>query len=276
MLFTKSHEKELRMVWEVQKNDKRSFLVGTAHYFPYSFRSSLSKYLKDANTVLFEGPLDKENMAKVVKAGYAQETVPHLFAELDSKTIAQIAKALTHPRQDRVLSFWPVLSSNPEDTLYSMVKGMKSWMAFFTIWASFLQNRGWKYSVDLEAYNLAREMGKNIVFLETIEEQIEVLENLSKESIVVFLKRVDRWNDYAQEYARSYLNGDLENLISMGLVHPTRSSLVIQRRDRIFYERMVTYLEKGAAVACVGAPHIKGISAMLRADGYENLNHTDW
>jgi len=276
MVLRKSKEKELRMVWRIQKDHKRSLLIGTAHYFPYSFRSSLSKYLRDANAVLFEGPLDEENMTKVVKAGYAQENLPHLFKDLDSNTITQIAKALTPSRQERLLSLWPLLRLYPQDSVYTMVKGMKSWLAFFTIWASFLEKRGWKYSVDLEAYNLAREMNKNIVFLETIEEQIEVLENLSHEKIIVFLKGVDRWDYYTEEYAKSYLNGDLEKLISMGLVHPSRSSLVIQRRDQIFYERMLTYLEDGGAVVCVGAPHIRGISAMLRANGYLILSHNDW
>jgi uncharacterized protein YbaP (TraB family) len=264
MVFGKFKEKELKMVWRIQKDHKPSLLIGTAHYFPYSFRSSLAKYLRDADSVLFEGPLDEENMIKVVKAGYTRENGPHLFAELDRKTICQISKALTSSRQERLLHLWPLLRSNPQEVVYTMVKGMKSWLAFFTIWASFLEKRGWKYSVDLEAYNLAREMNKNIVFLETIEEQIEVLENLSHERIIAFLKGVDRWDYYTEEYARSYLKGDLGKLISMGLVHPSRSSLVIQRRDRIFYERMLTYLEEGGAAVCVGAPHIRGISVMIR------------
>jgi hypothetical protein len=36
-------------------------------------------------------------------------------------------------------------------------------MAFFTLWTHHLEQQGWKSSVDLEAYRLAREMKKTIV-----------------------------------------------------------------------------------------------------------------
>lgn len=150
-----------------------------------------------------------------------------------------------------------------------MVKGMKPWMAFFAIWANFLEKKGWRYSVDFEAYCMAREMDKDVVFLETIEEQIDVLKSLSHENIVHFLNRVDHWDKYTQEYVKCYLDGNLENLKSMWSRFPTRHVSVIDRRDKILYERMLVYLVKGDAVAFVGAPHIRGISKMLRADGYQ-------
>ena len=90
------------MVWEVQKNNKKSFLIGTAHFFPYSFKTSLSRYIRNADTVLFEGPLDKDNMAKVVKAGVEREKAPHLFEKLDKRTMAKIDEALAPPGRDRI------------------------------------------------------------------------------------------------------------------------------------------------------------------------------
>ena len=82
--------------------------------------------------------------------------------------------------------------------VHEMVKGMKPWLAFFTIWSSYLKANGWKYSVDMEGYNVAEELDKPIVYLETIEEQIKVLENLSKQRIVYFLNQVDQWHELAQ------------------------------------------------------------------------------
>ena len=43
----------------------------------------------------------------------------------------------------------------------------------------------------------------------------------------------------------------------------------IDHRDKIFYERMVEYLEQGDAVAFVGAPHVPGVSKLLREAGYQ-------
>jgi hypothetical protein len=266
----KSREKELKMVRKVRKGARRSFLVGTAHFFPYSFRASLSRYVKIAHTVLFEGPLDEEHMAEVVNAGYEEDNTKNILDGLDRRSIDRITGELDSPGRDRFpFLFLHERPSAAKDRVYAMWKGMKPWMAFFAIWSKFLEKKGWRYSVDLEAYNIAVQMGKRIVFLETIEEQIEVLESLSHEKIVDFLKRVDRWDAYAQQYLECYLDGDLERLWSMRGVFPTRHRSVIDRRDWIFCERMLPYLEEGDAVVFVGAPHISGISEMLHADGYQ-------
>ena len=270
MFFKRSKEKKLSMVWEVEKNNRKSFLVGTAHFFPYSFRSSFSQYIKEARTVIFEGPLDEDSMAKVVKAGYQKENTVHLFDELDKQVIADINNALAPScRRADSLKLLGLLTPAAENLVYDMTMGMKPWLAFFTIWSHFLKKNGWRYSVDLEAYSVAKEMGKKIVFLETIEEQIKVLENLSHEKMIAFLKKVRQWNAFAQEYVKTYLDGDLEELKSMGLKFPSRHYTVIDRRDQIFYERMLVYLEKGSAIVCVGAPHIRGIAELLRSVGFQ-------
>jgi len=69
MFFRRTNEKELKMIWEVEKDHRRSYLVGTAHFFPYSFKTSLHRCLENADTVMFEGPLDPDNMARVVNRG---------------------------------------------------------------------------------------------------------------------------------------------------------------------------------------------------------------
>jgi uncharacterized protein YbaP (TraB family) len=275
MFFRKSKEKEMKMIWEVKKDNKKSHLIGTAHFFPYSFRTSLSRYLKDARAVLFEGPLDKHNMAKVVNAGTDNENGTHLFGELDKQTIDRISEALVPVCRGRSsFLFFNPRTLREENPVYEMIKGMKPWLAFFTIWSNYLERNGWRHSVDYEAYTLAQEMEKDVVFLETIEEQIKVLESLSLENIRHFLERVDQWNGYARGYVRSYLDGDLENLKSMWSRFPTRHSAVIGDRDEVLYKRMLAYLEKGDAVAFVGAPHLRGIGQLLRADGYEAYKKT--
>ena len=269
MFFRRSKEKEMKMIWEINKANKKSYLVGTAHFFPYSFRISLSRYIKDARAVLFEGPLDKDNMTKVVTAG-TEENTPHLFEKLDKQTVDRISEAIVPVRRHKSsYLFFNFRTLNQENPVYEMIRGMKPWFAFFTIWSNYLESKGWRHSVDYEAYTLAQDMGKEVAFLETIEEQIKVLESLSLERIQFFLERVDQWSEYTQAYVRAYLDGDLENLKSMWGRFPTRHSAVIGDRDEILYKRMLAYLEKGDAIAFVGAPHLRGLSDLLRSDGYE-------
>ena len=270
MLFKQSDEKELKMIWEVQKDAKKSYLFGTAHFFPYSFKKSLQHRIENARIVMFEGPLDPENMAKVVNSGVDHESGYHIFDDLDRKTIDKITRELAPKCRGRdtfmVLNLRKFRVENP---LYDMVKGMKPWLAFFTIWSNFLKKNGWKHSVDLEAYTIAEELGKKIDFLETIEDQIGVLESLTRERITTFLKQVDQWHELARGYAACYLAGDLAKLKSRGLRFPSRHHSVINYRDKIFSEKIVAHFKLGDAVAFVGAPHVRGVSKLLREAGYQ-------
>ena len=269
MFFGRSKEKELKMIWEVEKDGKRSHLVGTAHFFPYSFEASLHRCLQNARTVMFEGPLDEDNMARVVNCGFDRESGYHIFDDLDRKTVDRITAELApHCRGRNTFLVLNLRKFSLENPLYEMVQGMKPWLAFFTIWSNYLKKNGWKYSVDLQGYEIAQKLGKNIVFLETIEEQIKVLENLSRDRIIEFLKRVNQWQKLSRDYEKCYLAGDLEQLKSKGLRFPSRHYSVIDNRDQIFFERMMAYILQGDAVVFVGAPHVRGVSNLLKADGY--------
>ena len=74
---------------------------------------------------------------------------------------------------------------------------------------------------------------------------------------------------YSGWNAASYLAGDLETLRSKGLRFPSRHHSVLDRRDHIFFERLADYLNQGDAVVFVGAPHVSGLSKLLREDGYK-------
>jgi len=48
----------------------------------------------------------------------------------------------------------------------------------------------------------------------------------------------------------------------------TRGPVVVGARDRILFERMKPVIEREAALAFVGFPHVPGVSQLLREDGY--------
>jgi uncharacterized protein YbaP (TraB family) len=268
-LFRRFREKRLKTVWSAERKGRKSFLVGTAHFFPYSFRTSIHRLLRDARVVMLEGPLDEGNMNKVVEAGFQDDGTDHIFNYLDDKTVAGIRKALSPSGPERrVLDQLGIFGSLSDDRVYDMIKGMKPWMAFFSLWSTFLKSRGWNHSVDMEAYRAACELGKTVVFLETIEEQIEVLEGMSRDMIVDFLSRFHLWSYYAKKHEKWYLGGDSESLWSNPFRFPTRDPWVIDRRDKILFERMLPELEKGDGAIFVGIPHVKGIVAMLSAEGF--------
>ena len=279
-------ERRLKTVWEVEKNGRKNYLVGTAHFFPYHFRVSLKKILRRSKRALFEGPLDPQSMAKVFSHGSQGEGSLEVYEAMDSQTLREIrgkADTLFGDLQvfrgipgkagsffgdsQTLLQFLP-RGEKPADPVRAHFQRFRPWLAFFTIWTSYLKSKGWTGSVDLEAFELSKNLGKEIHFLETIEEQIQVLEQIPVERMIRFLKKVHRWDQYSESYVRVYLQGSLADWMSGTSDFPSRCSPVINERDRVFYRRMKPFIEQGDSAVFLGAPHLHGVNQMLEADGY--------
>ncbi|MEW6263328.1 MAG: TraB/GumN family protein [Thermodesulfobacteriota bacterium] len=269
MPFSLFGEKKLKMVWEVTKDGRRSFLIGTAHFFPYSFKKSLTQLLNQSRTALFEGPLDEASQAEVVRAGCRGGEAARLLSGLDQAAIARLAAMLAPVDLiKRTVCCFKSLTGLEEEIVRNAIAGLKSWMAFFSIYSGYLRGQGWKHSVDMEAYRLAGSLHLEIVFMETIQEQIEVLDSLSETQIMDFLRRADQWPEFTRRFVKWYLDGELDELWRNPSGFPTRNPRVIDRRDAVFFERMRSYLERGAAAVFVGVPHVKGIGNLLEADSF--------
>ncbi len=138
-------------------------------------------------------------------------------------------------------------------------------MAFFRIWSAFLR---WPHSMDIDAYHIARRLGKNIVFLETVEEQLRALDGIPYERILAYLDRVDEWNEDDRQFVDCFLNGNLEGLRSVAVHLPTRCESIMKERDPVLLERMRPYLERQGSVVFVGVGHVYGIRKRLIREGY--------
>ena len=265
-------EKKLRMMWKVEKDGKASYLVGAAHFFPYSFKKSLSPYINNAETVLLEGPLDEANMNKVIEQGTGgnENNNSSLNGLLDDNAINQINRLeYILPSPSYYGTFMMTYGGQSRnDTLYKQVKDKRPWMAFFSIWFYFRARNGWRYTMDVDALKIAKEKGKEVHFLEKIDEQIEALNGIPVERIVNFLKITNKWDKYGRRYVKYYLKGDIKGLLSGANDFPTYCDSIIDKRDPVLYKRMKPFLEKGNTLALVGVTHINGIREMLVKDGY--------
>ncbi len=262
-----SEERDLRMVWEVERRGRCSRLVGTAHFFPYRFRAALRACFGAADTVVLEGPLDEAARSKVVAAGSVRQGAS-LYDALDAATVRRLDEILTVPAPASASGlYWDLLRGGPENRLGAELRQMEPWMAFFHIWTELRRRDGWIHSMDLDAAEVASRMGKPVRYLETIEEQIGILERVPLQRMVDFLEQVD-WDAYRRGYVRHYLDGDLDALTALAQAFPTFCAPVIEERDPVLLERMLPHLERGDAIACVGILHCHGLIALLRARGY--------
>jgi uncharacterized protein YbaP (TraB family) len=260
--------KSLRTVWRVEKEGKSSLLVGTAHFFPYSFKKALIKLIQSVETVLFEGPLDQESMAQVVRYGRQGEDSRSLSDALDPAVAKEINRQLgvLQGPTPAAGSYLDLIYPTTPDFLEVHTRGVRPWMAFFTIWSAFLN---WKHSMDVEAFRIAQELGKKIEYLETIEDQLTALDGIPFDSIVNYLNHIEIWNVHKELFMKAFLEGNLQKFSSMTGEFPTRCESIITKRDPLFFERIKIFFEEGKTTAFVGVAHIPGIRKMFLDEGYQ-------
>ena len=266
LLFWK--EKPLRTIWKMEKAGRTCFLVGTAHFSPYSFKKSLTRLIQKVETVLFEGPLDEESMARVVHYGQQGGNAPSLYEALQPAAIKEINRQLFTQSGTSTTagSFLEMLRPTVSDPLAELARGVRPWMTFFAIWSAFLN---WKHSMDMEAFHIAQKLGKKIAYLETIEDQLAALDGIPFERIVNYLNHIKNWNIHREVFKKAFLEGDIQQFYSMTGEFPTRCESILTKRDPIFFRGIQASFEEGRTVAFVGVAHIPGIRKSFLAEGYQ-------
>ena len=260
-------EKPLRTVWRVEKNGKVSFLVGTAHFSPISFRKALTRLVQGSSTILFEGPLDQESMAAVARYGARSEDTPSVYDALDPAVIRQINRQLAD-RSGQATSaalLLDLINVKTSGFLEQHAQEARPWMAFFTTWSAFLN---WKHSMDVEAFHIARKLGKPIGYLETIDDQLNALDGIPFDRIVNYFNRFEHWSTHRERFSKIFLEGELQNYLSVTGEFPTRCESIIGNRDPIFFKGIKASLEKSRTTAFVGVGHIPGIRNLFLDEGY--------
>ena len=260
-------QRSFAMLWEIEKNGRRSWIGGTAHFFCYSFEASFRRLFEKVDTVIFEGPLDPVSLEEVSRVGRTPEPEsPRIADAMKEEEIQRLERVVCGPR-GRWARWLGLESPDPTDVRYFLSQ-TRHWMAFFSIWTAYLHRQGWHQSVDLEAWQLAREMGKSVRAMETIKEQIQTLENVPVERIVNYFRNCRQWNRYIHKNVKAYLKGDLDGMMGTSTEFPSRTERVIQRRDVTFLERMAPFLEAGRCTVFVGSAHMLNLRQMLSNAGF--------
>jgi len=260
-------EKRLKTMWRVEKDGEASCLVGTAHFCPYSFKKALTGLIQDAEIVLFEGPLDQESMEKVTQYGRQGGNTPSIYEAIDPGAVKEVNRQLSArvTKNPTMGSYFQLLHSTSPDYLRENTWGVRPWMAFLTVWSTLLD---WDHSMDMEAYDIAKKHGKKIQFLEAIEDQLAALDGIPVERIVNYLNHVDKWKMHKDLFLRAFLEGEVEKFVTLTGEFPTRCESIIEKRDPIFFRRMISFFAGGKALAFVGVGHIPGLIQMFRDESY--------
>ena len=261
-----SDQRDFAMLWKLEKNGKTSWIGGTAHIFRYSFAPSFRNLFQQADTVLFEGPLDAASLEAVTRHGSTLGAGPRLADCLAEQEIQRLERVVRGP-EGKLARFLNMAWEKPLDVRRVLAEH-RPWSVFFTLYYAFLERNGWRHSVDLEAWEIARSMNRHMVAMESIPDQIASLESVPLERILRFLRCPETWGRKMRQSLRAYLAGDLEKMLGTGTEFPTRTERVISMRDHLFLKVMRPYIERGRAVVLVGTAHMLNLEKMLREDGF--------
>lgn len=259
--------RRLKSVYRLEKQEKTALLAGTAHFCPYSFAKPLTTLIAAAEIVVFEGPLDKESMARVVSYGRDKGDMPSLYQALDPEAIRELNSRLASVinGNNPTGSFVEFLKPPEPDYVEEFTRDIRPWLAFFTIWSTLLD---WKHSMDVEAFNIASKLNKRIHFLETIEDQVQAMEGIPFERFVNFLNNAAEWKSYKTRYLKTFLGGDIESFKNVLAAFPTRCDSILTARDPIFFNGIKEAMRQGKTTAFVGNAHVPGLLSFFAAEGY--------
>ncbi len=255
------------MLWKVQKGQNISWIGGSAHFFCYSFERSFQELFSKVDTVLFEGPLDAQSLRIVEAEGkhITPEQQP-LLEHFTEKEIRNLERMVRGP-EGKLARMLNMQAARRVDVRWYLTHA-RPWSALFTLWTGFLERKGWQQSVDLEAWNIAHDLGKNVVAMESLEEQLASLNSVPPMRVVRYFQNCGRWPSMIQKNVRSYLRGDLMQLMGTSAEFPTRTHTIISVRDERFRRRMRSFLEQGRTAVFVGTAHMLNLRNMLAEDGF--------
>jgi uncharacterized protein YbaP (TraB family) len=146
---------------------------------------------------------------------------------------------------------------------------------------------GTKPYLDKLIANIARENKIETIGLESMIEQIEILNGLPRETerdlLIAILRRADRSEDFVETQIARYVEGDIGGLLAwlqsaepirgfaQAQIPPTIGDRLITLRNHRMRDRALSFLRRGGAFIAVGAVHLpgkEGLLSLFQTEGY--------
>lgn len=263
-----------QIFWKISRpgSDKTSYLLGTHHLIEKDSIPASEKilsYVSKVETVV--GELEMNNMLakqfKLLQAGVMKDSsmsqllTPDEYQLVDAALREVVGKGLDKlgKLKPAMLSmFYAAMLYKKENNLSKETEG-----------------------VDVEVQKIAKKSKKNIIGLETVEQQIDILLNsktLKEQAteLVLAVKDKDKSIKSMRKLNEIYLKGDIEQFIKLS---KEDGQMDDEDLDVLCYQRNINWMktfsgllsEKSCFIA-VGCMHLvgeKGLIQLLRNNGYQ-------
>ena len=260
-------------LWKVSGPQGSLYLFGSFHLLPpdVAWRTpAVARALEEAGTLVFETDVAGANEEKtmqplMVKYGLlpAGQTLRGILPE---KTNAELERAATE------------LGLPPE-----ALAPMRPWLAGMVLGVQFVIKQGYDPAkgVEQQVIAWAKQNGKALATLESIESQLRIFADLTREQevdlLTVSLREIRETPAALAEMLAAYRTGDqaaLEKTLNAGFDGlPALRQRILGDRHRKWLPRIEKMIaDGGGCVIIVGAAHLvgrDGLIALLRAQGYK-------
>lgn len=265
---------QAQLCWKVSGNDlvKASYLFGTHHIIEKDSIAGFEKYLKLIDEVdAVAGELDMSNMLglqmKLMQGGVMKEVkMTDLLSPDDYVLVDRELKRVLGTGLDKLGVFKPMMLSS----MYTVMM----YMEHFKL-------RKQPESIDEFFQKTAKKKKKDIVALETVEQQIDILFNSiplkrQAEILVDGVKEKDSVINELSGFNRAYLAGDLRLLEEKYAVQSQMTEeeghMLLDKRNLNWIGQLQKLLPTKSCFVAVGCLHLTGetgLISQLRKLGYE-------
>jgi len=257
------------LLWKIQSKSlsSESYLFGTMHS-------------EDPRIAKIDGP---------VKQAFDQS--PHfvLEVELDKVSTQAVLGQMYYTSGERLehvlgksLYKQALAAMEKRGMPEKMVSIMKPWAVFMILNMPEAETGEF---LDALMYKTAKASGKKVTGLETLQEQVDVFDQMKmatqKELLRSTLEHQNDMDKIMDETIETYLTRDLDNILALNdkylkLLSPEVGNIFTQRllldRNKRMTKRMLPLLKQGKTFIAVGALHLpgkEGIINLLAEQGYQ-------
>lgn len=259
-------------VWQVSHGEQQLFIGGTVHLLPpseFPLPAEFDKAYQQADQLVFEVDIGQMNDQAVTTI-----MMQHAIYQ-DGRSLSGVLSGENYQRLKASAAKLGVDISNLEP--------FKPDFVMLIMMQTALTQAGMGEGVDMYYFNKAKDDGKTLAFLETVDEQLEMLLNVSDGDEDNFLEQnldqLEELDTFLQQTIAAWRAGDRDAMAE--LVKEMHDTEIGQRFYRILLTerniRWVTDIKQMLTTAevefvLVGALHLAGrdnVLDLLKAEGYQ-------
>ena len=251
-------------LWSIQTQKNIVYVLGSVHFLrqdSYPLAEAIEKAYGDSQKIVFEADIDGGNAPEL------QAKMMSLGLYLDGQTLQQNVSEQTYKVfKEKVTAIGlPV----------SQLDRFRPWFAALMLTVMELQKMQFdpSYGVDAYFFRKAKEDGKQRIFLEPVEFQIDLFAKMGPREQESFLKQtmedLEVIEDMVSDMVNSWQAGDvatLGSILNMSFSeHPDMYDRIMVQRNKKWVSRIEGLLnQEGNVLVIVGAGHLVGDENLLQ------------